>query len=77
MLSDVARKEFAADGVVVSTIYPFVTDTEFHDVLRAGALRSDRRMAGDPPEKVADAILALVESGEREAVLTPPGFGGR
>jgi short-subunit dehydrogenase len=76
MLSDVARKEFAPDGVVVSTVYPFVTETEFHDVLRAGGFQRRPGMAGDPPEKVADAILALVESGEREAVLTPPGFGG-
>jgi short-subunit dehydrogenase len=75
MLSAVARQEFAADGVVVSTVYPFITDTEFHDVLRAGALHGDRRMAGDPPEKVADVILGLVESGEEEAVLVPPGFG--
>ena len=75
MLSAVARQEFAADGIVVSTVYPFITDTEFHDVLRAGALRSDRRMAGDPPEKVAEVILGLVESGEEEAVLLPPGFG--
>jgi short-subunit dehydrogenase len=75
MLSEVARKEFADDGIVVSTVYPFVTATEFHDVLRAGALHPERRHAGDPPEKVADAILGLVDSGEREAVLVPPGFG--
>jgi NADP-dependent 3-hydroxy acid dehydrogenase YdfG len=73
MLSEVARKEFAEDGVVVSTVYPFVTATEFHDVLRAGILT--RRIPGDPPEKVAAAILGLVRSGEPEAVLTPPGFG--
>ena len=70
MLSAVARQEFAADGVVVSTVYPFITDTEFHDVLRAGAL--DHRMpAGDPPERVAEAILELVETGDEERVLVP------
>src|SRR5690242_11112288 len=36
MLSAVARKEFAPYGIVVSTIYPFITATEFHEVLRAG-----------------------------------------
>ena len=72
MLSEVARKEFADDGIVVSTVYPFVTATEFHDVLRAGMLT--RRIPGDPPERVAAAILGLVRSGEPEAVLAPPGF---
>jgi short-subunit dehydrogenase len=70
MLSAVARKEFAEYGVVVSTVYPFVTATEFHDVLRAGTL-SAHMPAGDPPEKVADAILELVESGDEERVLVP------
>jgi NADP-dependent 3-hydroxy acid dehydrogenase YdfG len=72
MLSAVARKEFADDGIVVSTIYPGVTATEFHDVLRAGRLHPDRRrIPGDPPEKVAEVILGLVESGEAEADLRP------
>jgi short-subunit dehydrogenase len=75
MLSEVARKEFAADGVVVSTVYPFVTATEFHDVLRAGAIPAGRpRFAGDPPERVADVILGLVESGEPEALLHTQGL---
>ncbi len=39
-LSATARLELAADGIVVSTVYPRITDTEFHDVLRAGALRA-------------------------------------
>jgi NADP-dependent 3-hydroxy acid dehydrogenase YdfG len=70
MLSAVARKEFAEYGVIVSTVYPFITRTEFHEVLRAGAL--DRRMpAGDPPERVAAAILELVETGAEERVLVP------
>jgi NAD(P)-dependent dehydrogenase (short-subunit alcohol dehydrogenase family) len=72
MLSAVARKEFADDGIVVSTIYPGVTATEFHDVLLAGQLHPDRRrIPGDPPEKVAEVILGLVESGEAEADLRP------
>lgn len=74
MLSEVARQEWAGDGVVVSTIYPFVTETEFHDVLRAGTFHRRPGMAGDPPEKVAEAILDLVESGAPEAFLMPPGF---
>jgi NADP-dependent 3-hydroxy acid dehydrogenase YdfG len=70
MLSAVARKEWAEFGVVVSTVYPFITRTEFHEVLRAGSL--DRRSpAGDPPERVAEAILELVETGDEERVLVP------
>jgi short-subunit dehydrogenase len=76
MLSAVARRELAADGIVVSTVYPFITATEFHDSLRAGELRVQ---PGTPPphtaEQVAEAVLALVRSGEPEAVLVPEGLG--
>lgn len=41
MLSGVARVELAADGIVVSTVYPSLTSTEFHDNPRAGQRRSD------------------------------------
>jgi short-subunit dehydrogenase len=70
MLSAVAREEFAGYGIAVSTVYPFITRTEFHEVLRAGTLRAGAP-AGDPPEKVADAILELVETGEEQRVLVP------
>ncbi|GAA0321469.1 SDR family NAD(P)-dependent oxidoreductase [Kineococcus aurantiacus] len=75
MLSAVARRELAGDGVVVSTVYPFITDTEFHRVLRAGRLQ--QRPGGPAPhtaEHVAEAILDLVRSGEPEKVLVPEGF---
>jgi NADP-dependent 3-hydroxy acid dehydrogenase YdfG len=79
MLSAVARREFAGYGVVVSTVWPFVTATEFHTSLRAGGMPSGRAgmPPADPPERVAEAILGLVESGEPEAVLVPPGAGRR
>ena len=75
-LSAVARAELAADGIVVSTLYPYITATEFHDSLRAGALR-ERPGAPAPhtAEQVAQALLRLVETGEEEAVLVPQGFG--
>ena len=69
MLSAVARTEFAPYGVVVSTVYPGITATEFHDVLRAGRLRPGMP-AGEAPERVAEAILELVETGEEERVLS-------
>jgi NADP-dependent 3-hydroxy acid dehydrogenase YdfG len=73
MLSAVARREFAAHGVIVSTGWPGITATEFHDVLRAGTLAPERRGGGDPPEKVAEVILGLVESGEEGARVGPGG----
>ncbi|NAZ83863.1 SDR family NAD(P)-dependent oxidoreductase [Kineococcus sp. R8] len=80
MLSQVARAELAADGIVVSTVYPFITATEFHDVLRGGR-RPDTsgqgpRFAPHSAEEVAEAILDLVRTGAEEAVLVPPGFTG-
>jgi short-subunit dehydrogenase len=73
MLSAVLRRELAADGIVVSTVWPGITATEFHDVLRAGTLAPERRGGGDPPEKVAQVILGLVESGEEGARVGPGG----
>jgi NADP-dependent 3-hydroxy acid dehydrogenase YdfG len=70
MLSMVARREFAHAGIVVSTVYPGVTATEFHDVLRAGRAPAGVPAAQDADD-VAEAILGLVRSGEEEAVLTP------
>lgn len=72
MLSVVARAELADDGIVVSTAYPFITATEFHDRLRAGA--GPQRVPGlepQSPEEVAEAILGLVATGAESAVLVP------
>jgi NADP-dependent 3-hydroxy acid dehydrogenase YdfG len=72
MMSRTARAELAADGIAVSTVYPFVTATEFHDVLRAGR-RPERRAGLEPhaPEVVAEAIVGLVRSGDEESILVP------
>jgi short-subunit dehydrogenase len=70
-LSSIARLELADDGIAVSTVFPRITDTEFHDTLRAGALRSDAPR-GHSPEQVAAVILDLVRSGEERAVLPAP-----
>jgi len=69
-LSKTARAEMAADGIVVSLVYPSVTATEFHEVLAQGA-RPDRRLPFEPqaPEDVAEAILRVVETGEEEIRL--------
>lgn len=73
MLSRAARSELADEGMVVSTVYPFVTATEFHDQLRAGSGPGGRPgFEADPPERVAAAIVELIRTGESEAVLVPP-----
>lgn len=77
VLSRTARAELADDGIVVSTVDPFVTATEFHETLRAGSLRvGGPRFEPDPPERVADVILNLVRGGEEEAVMVPAGLRG-
>jgi NAD(P)-dependent dehydrogenase (short-subunit alcohol dehydrogenase family) len=75
MLSAVARAELADDGIVVSTVYPFITATEFHRALRAGGgVPAGARRPGMEPqtaEQVAETIIELVESGKEQAVLVP------
>jgi NADP-dependent 3-hydroxy acid dehydrogenase YdfG len=72
LISDVARVELAPDGIVVSVVYPSVTATEFHRSLRAGGFAG--RGGGpepQPAEKVAEAIVGLIRSGEPEVSLAP------
>jgi short-subunit dehydrogenase len=72
MLSKVAREEFAPAGVVVSLVYPGITDTEFHHSLRAGQLSAwAGRRAAAPAELVAETILAAVRTGEAEVRVAP------
>ena len=72
MLSQVARKELEPDGIVVSTVYPAVTATEFHQSLAAGGRVGGGSWSAKPhtAEYVAEAILGLVSSGDEEALLT-------
>jgi short-subunit dehydrogenase len=70
MLTEVARAELAGDNIAVSLVVPGVTKTSFHDVLRAGSAD----VAHAPkctPEEVAEAVLAVIESGEAEVVVSP------
>jgi NADP-dependent 3-hydroxy acid dehydrogenase YdfG len=71
MLSSVARAEWADDGIVVSTVLPTYTESEFHDVLQAGAdrFRGPGAGAGDTAEHVAEEILRAVETGVAEIDL--------
>ena len=80
-LSAVARAELEGANITVSTMYPFITATDFLTSLRAGhesASRLESSHAPQPqkPEQVAEAILDLIRSGAERADLVPEKFGG-
>ena len=71
MLSQVARRELAPDGIVVSIVYPSVTATEFHQSLAAGTRVGDPwAVRAHSAESVAEAIVGVIQSGEEEIMLT-------
>jgi NADP-dependent 3-hydroxy acid dehydrogenase YdfG len=78
-LSAIARVELAGAGITVSTVLPFATSTEFVASLRAGRGEAEAELAGvdlDSPERVAEAILDLVRSGDAQTDLVPVAYGG-
>jgi NADP-dependent 3-hydroxy acid dehydrogenase YdfG len=78
-LSAIARAELAGTGVVVSTLIPFATETEFMASIRAGRAEAEAMTAGaafDTPKTVADAVLALLASGDARMDLVPAAYGG-
>lgn len=81
LLSSTVRVELQSVGITVSTMYPFVTGTEFVDAYRAGKEAAAEMLANSgmevqPPELVAETILDLIKSGAEQADLVPPQFGG-
>ncbi|KSV72179.1 hypothetical protein N183_26800 [Sinorhizobium sp. Sb3] len=81
MLSSVARAELAEKGIVVSTMLPFVTTTEFYDALKAGSAVAKKEAEASAsfahtPDRVAEKILDLIKSGCDRADLVPQRFGG-
>ena len=80
-LSAVARTELASVGIVVSTMYPFITATDFLKSLQTGHEMASRLEAShapqpDKPERVAEAILDLIRTGAERADRVPEKFGG-
>lgn len=75
MLSQTARAEFAEDNVVVSLIYPYITETDFHKNLKAhnpaGRMRPGSMPPGHTAEYVAEHIVRCIETGETEISLVP------
>ena len=65
-VTQTARGELAGDGIVVSEVYPGMTATDFgKNRLGAGGATTDYSV-GDPPELVADLIVAAIEGGEAQ-----------
>ncbi|MFS4505745.1 SDR family oxidoreductase [Clavibacter sp. Sh2141] len=78
-LSAIARAELEGAGIAVSTLIPFATETEFLTSIRAGRAEAEAMTAGatfDTPETVADAVLALIASGDARMDLVPAAYGG-
>lgn len=73
-LSKVARNELEDAGITVSTIYPFVTETELYASMR-GAAPQENNSGWQPTPHTADhvamSILALIGSGDEELSLLP------
>lgn len=74
-ISETARNELASDGITVSLILPFITETEFHQVqIKEGANAGSGPppgLKGDTSEYVAKKMIELIESGEPEIALLP------
>ena len=81
MLSAVARTELASTGIAVSTMYPFLTATEFLESMRTSHESEARSEASNglqpqKPDQVAEAILDLIRTGAERADLVPKQYGG-
>lgn len=68
----VAREELQKDNITVSTIYPYITATNFYkDTLNAGERTeipsgNPNMPAADEPEVVAQIVLQAIQTGEAE-----------
>jgi short-subunit dehydrogenase len=73
-ISETARTEMAKDGIMVSLILPFITQSEFDQAQIREGESSDGPppgMQGDTSEHVAEKMIELIESGEPEISLLP------
>jgi len=80
-LAGVARVELEEANIKVSVMYPFITETELVDSIKAGkdsAKKAEAPIATErqSPELVAIKILELIRSGEERADLVPVKYGG-
>jgi short-subunit dehydrogenase len=64
MLSAVAREELAADGIVVSTLLPSITASEFGGGMFRAGVEYRPGVVGHTAEYVAGFVLRLLRTGE-------------
>lgn len=81
MLSGVARLELADAGITVSAVYPFMTVSEFYQSVKSGqdvAIAQAQQSAAiaHTPQRVAETILTVIQSGEAQVDLVPRAYGG-
>ena len=73
LISLTAREEFKNDNIIVSVVYPYVTDTDFEkNTLKDGEFEwgdegdSHELPPSDSADHVAGKILEAIETGEAE-----------
>jgi NADP-dependent 3-hydroxy acid dehydrogenase YdfG len=71
MLSTVARKELAADGIAVSLVLPFITATEFAGGLFKPGVEVFPGMTPHSAEYVGRVILRALRTGEERIDIQP------
>jgi len=71
-LTAVARAELAPEGITVSLIHPYLTESEFNKALLGGDPISAPAVAPQhSAEHVASSIMDLIRSGDEVTVLRP------
>jgi NAD(P)-dependent dehydrogenase (short-subunit alcohol dehydrogenase family) len=71
-LGTVARSELAANGITVSTIYPYLTESDFNDALLFGdPILAPTEQPAHSAEHVAAELIELIRTGRDSAVLAP------
>ncbi len=71
-LSAVARAELASEGIIVSLIHPYLTESEFNQALLGGdPIFAPSGAPQHSAEYVALELMALIRSGDEVRVLFP------
>jgi short-subunit dehydrogenase len=71
-LSAVARAELAPEGIAVSLIHPYLTESEFNQALLGGdPILAPAEAPPHTAEYVASKLLDLIHSGDEMTVLLP------
>ena len=69
-LSFIARQELANDGIIVSTVFPKITATNFaKNAIGSRPDFANKIMEIDPAEKVAEKIEEIIRSEKEEIIL--------